>query len=199
MRHARVARRSSETSIQLNFTIEGSGRSNIHTPIPFFSHMLQAFAAHGAFDLLIKAVGDTQIDQHHTVEDIGLMLGKAVARALTDKAGINRAGSFAFPMDESLGIVSIDLSGRPYLVFRATFKRERIGDLESDCVKEFFSGFSMGAGCNVAVYVPYGENDHHKTEAIFKAFGKALAMACSKNPRLKQSIPSTKGLLDKLM
>lgn len=196
MRQAKIKRASKETAISIKLNIEGRGNSDITTPIPFFTHMLEAFAKHGVFDLKLLAKGDTHIDQHHTVEDIGLVLGKAFKDALGSKRGINRSGFFAFPMDESLGVVSIDLSGRPYLVFKVSFKRQKIGDLETDLIKEFFSGFSMGAGCNLAVFVPYGENDHHKAEAIFKAFGKALSMACSKNKRLKNLIPSTKGVLD---
>jgi imidazoleglycerol-phosphate dehydratase len=159
--------------------------------------MLEAFGKHGLFDIQLDASGDVDVDQHHTVEDIGLVLGQSVQKGLGDKKGINRSGFFAFPMDDSLGIVSIDLSGRSYLTFKTKFKREKIGDLDSDLIKEFFSGFSMGAGCNVAVYVPYGDNDHHKAEAIFKAFGKALMMACSKDKRIK-GLLTTKGLLDKL-
>jgi imidazoleglycerol-phosphate dehydratase len=160
--------------------------------------MLEIFSKHGLFDLEIKARGDISIDQHHTVEDLGMLLGKAFKESLGDKKGINRAGFFAFPMDDSLGIVAIDLSGRPYLVFKAKLNKEFIGDLDASCVKEFFSGFSMGAGCNIAVYVPYGENEHHKVESIFKAFGKAMKMACSKDKRIKGEIPTTKGILDSL-
>ena len=160
--------------------------------------MLENFSKHGLFDIRIKAKGDLEIDQHHIIEDMGIMLGKDFNESIGDKKGINRSGFFAFPMDDSLGIVSVDFSGRPYLVFKADFKREKIGDLESDSIKEFFSGFSMGAGCNLAVYVPYGKNDNHKAEAIFKAFGKALMAACSKEKRLKNRLLTTKGMLDKL-
>ena len=196
MRTAQVKRSSAETRIAVNLRIEGKGRSRIITPIPFLNHLLEAAVKHGAFDLKITAKGDTHIDQHHTVEDIGLVLGRAYKEALASKKGINRAGFFAFPMDDALGIVSLDFSGRPHLTFKTDFKREKIGDLESDTIKEFFAGFSRGASCNIAVYVPYGDNDHHKAESIFKAFGKSLAMACSINPRLKEFIPSTKNLLD---
>ena len=174
MRKAKLERKSKESGIGLELDIDGKGKYKIRTPIKFLNHMLENFSKHGTFDLEVSAKGDIEVDQHHTVEDLGILLGQSVKKALGDKKGINRAGFFAFPMDESLGIVSIDLSGRPCLVFRAKFKRKKIGDLDSDCIKEFFSGFSMGAGCNLAVYVPYGENDHHKAEAIFKAFGKAL-------------------------
>ena len=196
MRTASTHRASEETDITVNVNVEGVGKAVVAVPSAFLKHMLEGFAKHGGFDLTITAKGDTHIDQHHTLEDLGMVLGSTFRKALGEKKGINRAGFFAFPMDEALGLVAIDLSGRPYLIFKADFKRQMIGDLESDSVREFFSGFSMGCGCNLTIIVPYGENDHHKLEALFKAFGKALQMACSTNERLKEYIPSTKGVLD---
>jgi len=198
MRKVKLSRKSRETEIKISLKIDGSGKYKIKTPINFLTHMLEGFAKHGMFDLEISAKGDIDIDQHHTVEDLGMQLGQAFKNSLGNKKGINRAGFFAFPMDDSLGIVSVDLSGRPYLVFKTKFKKRTMGDLDSECVKEFFSGFSMGCGCNLAVYVPYGDNDHHKVEAVFKAFGKAMNSACSKNKKLKEIVLSTKGILDKL-
>lgn len=196
MRESELKRKSLETDIEIKLNIDGTGSSKISTTIPFFDHMLTGFSKHGAFDLEVNATGDTEIDQHHLLEDLGMLLGKSFKDTLGDKKGINRAGFFAFPMDEALSIVSIDLSGRPYLVYKTDFKRQFAGDLDTDCLREFFSGFSMGCGCNVAIYVPYGENDHHKIEGIFKAFGKALRMAVDINPKLKEYVPSSKGLLD---
>ena len=196
MRKTDLHRESLETNISINLVLEGKGDAQISTSIPFLDHMLTGFAKHGGFDLKISAKGDTQIDQHHLLEDLGMLLGKSFNNALGEKKGINRAGFFAFPMDESLSVVSVDFSGRPYLVYKTEFKRQFAGELDTDCVREFFSGFSMGAGCNVAVYVPYGENDHHKIESIFKSFAKAIKMAISIDERLKEYIPSSKGLLD---
>lgn len=198
MRSASIKRESKETGITLTLTIDGKGDCIAQTPIPFLNHLLENLSKHGLLDLNVRGDGDLHVDQHHFVEDLGQILGKAFKEALGEKRGISRAGFFAFPMDETLGIVAIDFSGRPYSVFKATFARERIGDLESDSIREFFSGFAMGGGCNVAVYIPYGENDHHKVESIFKAFGKALWMACEIKENVKDQVPSTKGLLDKL-
>jgi imidazoleglycerol-phosphate dehydratase len=195
MRKTAIARNSKETTVKVELNLDGSGKYNIRCPINFLNHMLEAFAKHGLFDLVVEASGDTEIDEHHTVEDIGIVLGESFKQCLGDMKGINRAGFFAFPMDESLGIVAVDFSGRPHLEFRMKMKKEKVGDLESDAIREFFAGFSSGARCNVAVYVPYGENDHHKTEAVFKAFGKALSMACSINRKMKGKIPSTKGII----
>ena len=196
MRKTDVQRESLETNITINLTLEGLGKSTISTTIPFLDHMLTGFTKHGGFDIEIIAKGDTEIDQHHLLEDLGMLLGKSFKNVIGEKKGINRAGFFAFPMDESLSVVSVDFSGRPYLVYKTEFKRQFAGDLDTDCLREFFSGFSMGAGCNIAIYVPYGENDHHKIESIFKSFAKALKMAVSIDERLKDYIPSSKGLLD---
>ena len=198
MRKAELSRKSIETEIRLNLKIDGSGKYKIKTPINFLTHMLEGFAKHGMFDIELIAKGDVHVDQHHTVEDLGMQLGQAFKKGLGNKKGINRAGSFAFPMDESLGIVAVDLSGRPYLVFKTKFKNKTIGDLDSECLKEFFSGFAMGCGCNIAVYVPYWDNNHHKAESIFKAFGKAMKSACSEDKKLKGTVLTTKGILDKL-
>lgn len=198
MRKAVLSRKSKETDIKISLKIDGSGKYKIKTNINFLTHMLEGFAKHGMFDIEIDAKGDIEVDQHHTAEDLGIQIGQAFKKGLGDKKGINRAGSFAFPMDDSLGIVAVDLSGRPYLVFRAKFRNKNIGGLDSDCVNEFFSGFSMGCGCNLAVYVPYGNNDHHKVEAIFKAFGRAMKSACSRDRKLRGTVLTTKGILDKL-
>lgn len=195
-RKSKIERITKETKINLKLNIYGEGKYKVNTPIPFLNHLLENFTKHGSFDLFLFANGDINIDQHHTIEDTGFVLGFAFKDALGNKKGINRAGFFAFPMDDSLGIVSIDIGGRPALVFKIKFKRRYVGDLDSDVLKEFFLGFSRGLGANVSVYVPYGNDDHHKIESIFKAFGKALAMACSKNNRIKENIPSTKGNID---
>lgn len=195
MRSAKIERNTKETQIWLEINLDGSGKSSVNTGIGFFDHMLNAFAKHGSVDLEIKANGDLEIDQHHLVEDAGIVLGEAVAKALGDKRGIRRAGCFAFPMDESIAFVSLDLSNRAYLTFDCKFEREKIGELESDMPREFFAGFSQGARCNLFVRLLYGENDHHKCESIFKGFGKALAQAVSVNERGMEEIPSTKGVI----
>jgi len=196
MRKASVKRKSDETQINIKLSIEGKGEYKIQTPINFFTHLLENFSKHGLFDLTVAAMGDIDTDQHHTVEDIGMVLGQAFGKALGSMRGLQRAGFFAFPMDEALGIVAVDLGGRSFVVFNAKFKKQRIGDFEVDLAEEFFNGFSRGLRCNIAIYVPYGKNDHHKIEAIFKAFGKAMQMACIINKRAKSNVPSTKKLID---
>jgi imidazoleglycerol-phosphate dehydratase len=196
MRVAKTERKTKETDISINLEIEGKGDRDIKTPIGFLNHMLEGFTKHGLFNLTIKAKGDLEIDQHHTVEDLGIVLGETFKKALGNMKGIARAGSFAFPMDESLGIVAVDISGRSYLVFKAKFQRRMCGDLDTDIVEDFFRGFSMGLGANIAVYVPYGRNDHHKLEAIFKALGKSMSIACTIQERAKDEIPSTKEFID---
>ncbi|MFW5746536.1 MAG: imidazoleglycerol-phosphate dehydratase HisB [Nanoarchaeota archaeon] len=196
MRKGREERTSEETEITINLLIEGKGEAQMQTPIQFLNHMLAGFTKHGLFNIEIHAKGDLEIDQHHTIEDLGIVLGKTFKKALHDMKGINRAGSFAFPMDESLGIVAVDISGRPHCVFKAKFQRRMCGDLDTDLVEDFFAGFSMGCNCNIAIYVPYGRNDHHKLEAIFKAFGKSMKMACEIQDRAKNVTPSTKGVID---
>jgi imidazoleglycerol-phosphate dehydratase len=194
-RTAEVERNTSETQIALRLCIDGSGKCEAKTGIGFFDHMLAAFAKHGLFDLSLSAKGDLEVDQHHLVEDVGIALGAAFADALGDKKGIARAGCFAFPMDESLSLVSVDFGGRSSLIFEAEFSREFIGELQSDLVREFFSGFSQGARCNVAVRMLYAGNDHHRCESIFKGFGRAVSQACEVKKRAEGATPSTKGVI----
>lgn len=196
MRQSSVERKSLETGINIDLTIDGNGRSEISTGIGFFDHMLEAFAKHGAFDLDLKAKGDLHVDQHHLVEDTGIMLGKAFSKALGDKKGINRAGFFAFPMDEALAIVAVDISGRPFLQFDCEFKRQACGELDTDLLEDFFQGFAGALNCNVVIRVPCGRSDHHRLEAVFKAFARAMRMACSLDPAMIKDIPSTKGMID---
>jgi imidazoleglycerol-phosphate dehydratase len=188
-------RKTKETEIEIELNIDGKGKTDIQTPINFFNHLLDNFGRHGLFDLKIKAKGDIEIDQHHTVEDVGISLGEAFKIALGDKRGINRAGYFVFPLDEALSVVAIDISGRAYLNFDCKFKKEKIGDLDSDLIKEFFWGFVRHLGVSLHIRVLYGENEHHKAESIFKAFGKAMKVACSKEKRILKELPSTKGLI----
>jgi len=188
-------RKTKETDIKIELNLDGKGKTNILTPIPFLNHLLDNFGKHGLFDLKIKAKGDIEVDQHHTVEDIGIALGEAFKKALGDKKGINRSGYFVFPLDEALSVVSIDISGRAYLNFDCKFKKERIGDLDSDLIKEFFWGFVRGLQVTLHIRALYGENEHHKAESIFKAFGKAMKIACSKDKRILKELPSTKGLI----
>jgi imidazoleglycerol-phosphate dehydratase len=193
MRHAKIDRNTNETKISCELTIEGTGNYNIQTPIGFFNHMLESFTKHGVFDISIKADGDLHVDQHHLVEDCGIVLGQAFKEALGDKKGINRAGYFVYPMDEALAVVAIDIGGRPFLQYDADFKRRFCGELDTDLLEDFFSGFALNLGANVVVRMPYGRSDHHKIEAIFKAFAKAMKMACSVDPQAIENIPSTKG------
>lgn len=188
-------RKSKETNIEIELNIDGKGKGDILTPIPFLNHLLDNFAKHGLFDLKIRAKGDIEIDQHHTVEDIGISLGEAFKKALGDKKGINRAGYFVFPLDEALSVVSLDISGRAFLNFDCKFEKQKIGDLESGLIKEFFWGFVRHLEATLHIRVLYGENDHHKAESVFKAFGKAMKMACSKEKRILKELPSTKGLI----
>ena len=194
-RRASHKRKTRETTIDIDLTIEGSGHGDIKTPIPFLSHILDNFARHGAFDLKIRAKGDVEVDQHHTVEDMGIALGEAFEKALGDKKGINRTGYFVFPMDEALSVVAADISGRAHLEYKASFKRRWIGDLDSDVIVQLFYGFSRALKANLHVKLLAGQDDHHKAESLFKAFGKAMKMACAKDPRLLKEIPSTKGKL----
>jgi len=193
MRKISIGRKTTETDIHIGLDLDGKGRSSIQTPIGFFSHMLESFARHGLFDIEMKANGDLIVDQHHLVEDCGITLGQAFKKALGKKKGINRAGYFVFPMDEALAVVAVDIGGRPYLQFDAAFQRQYCGDLDTDLLEDFFNGFAIHLGANVAVRMPYGRSDHHKIEAVFKAFGKAMKMACSIDPRAIEDIPSTKG------
>ncbi len=194
-RQARVRRTTTETDIRIRLNLDGSGRYAITTGIRFLDHMLELFARHGSFDLEVEARGDLDVDQHHTVEDVGLVLGQAVRQALGSKRGINRAGYFVMPMDETLALAAVDLSGRPYLVLHAPLRARRVGDLQAELLEDFFQGFATHAGCNLHLKVAYGRSSHHAVEALFKAFARALRYACSRDARLKRQLPSTKGLL----
>ena len=195
MRRGVIDRRTTETSIALTIGLEGKGRYQVSTGIRFLDHMLELFARHGAFDLKVRAVGDLDVDQHHTVEDLGIALGEAVSAALGNRRGINRAGYFVMPMDETLAVAAIDLGGRPHAAVDLKVKIERVGDLQTELVHDFFEGFAIGARANVHVKVLYGRSSHHHVEAVFKAFARALRVAVAKDKRLAKMLPSTKGLL----
>jgi len=195
LRKTSFHRKTKETDIKIELNIDGKGKTDILTPIPFLDHLLNNFGRHGLFDLNIRAKGDIEIDQHHTVEDIGICLGETFKKALGDKKGINRAGYFVFPLDEALSVAAIDISGRAFLNFNCKFKKEKIGDLDSDLIKEFFWGFVRHLEATLHIRVLSGENEHHKAESIFKAFGKAMKVACSKEKRMLKELPSTKGLI----
>src|SRR6266540_5045712 len=195
MRRAVIDRRTSETSISLSISLDGKGTYRVGTGIRFLDHMLELFARHGAFDLKVDAKGDLDVDQHHTVEDLGIALGEAISKALGDRRGINRAGYFVMPMDETLAVAAIDLSGRPHAVVNLKVKTEKVGDLQTELVHDFFDGFASGARANVHVKVLYGRSSHHHIEAVFKAFARALRVACARDARLAKMLPSTKGLL----
>jgi imidazoleglycerol-phosphate dehydratase len=194
-RIAHLHRKTAETDIQLRLALDGQGRYKVSTGIRFLDHMLELFARHGGFDLELQARGDLDVDQHHTVEDIGIVLGEAVRQALGSKKGINRAGYFIMPMDETLAIAAIDLSGRPYLVLNAPIRARRVGDLQAELLEDFFQGFATSAAANVHLKIAYGRSSHHGVEALFKAFARALRYACSRDMRLRRQLPSTKGLL----
>lgn len=194
-RTAAIDRKTAETQITLRLTIEGSGKYKVGTGIRFFDHMLELFTRHGAFDLELSCKGDLDVDQHHTVEDVGIALGEAFDRALGDKKGIMRAGYFLMTMDETLGIAAIDLSGRVSSVIDTKVKTRLVGDLQSELVDDFFEGFARGARANVHLKTMYGRSNHHKVEALFKAFARALRFACMRDKQLGQMLPSTKGLL----
>ena len=194
-RTAIVQRNTAETRIAIKLKIEGSGQYKISTGIRFFDHMLELFTRHGAFDLDLACNGDLDVDQHHTVEDVGIALGEAFDRALGDKRGILRAGYFLMPMDETLAIAAIDLSGRAVFAVDTKVRTRMVGDLQSELVTDFFEGFARGARANVHVKIMYGRSNHHKIEAIFKAFSRALRVACSRDKQLGKMLPSTKGLL----
>lgn len=188
-------RKTRETDIVLSITIDGKGKSKVETEIGFFNHMLEGFAKHGFFDLTVSVNGDLEVDAHHTVEDTGIVLGKAIKDAIGNKAGIKRFGSFILPMDDALCLCAIDLGGRPYLNFDCEFKTERVGEMDTELVKEFFHAVSYSAGMNIHIKMLAGENTHHMIEAMFKAFGKALDEATSKDERIKDVL-STKGSLE---
>jgi imidazoleglycerol-phosphate dehydratase len=195
MRSATVRRDTRETRISGALKIEGRGQYEISTGIRFLDHMLELFARHGGFDLTLRADGDLDVDQHHTVEDVGIVLGQLFSKALGGRKGINRAGYFVMPMDETLAVVALDLGGRPALVYRDLVKVRLVGDLQAELVEDFFSGFVNHAGANLHARVLYGRSSHHKIEAVFKCFARAMKYACSKDARLKDQLPSTKGLL----
>ena len=190
-----VERVTTETQIQARLVLEGRGRANVSTGIRFLDHMLELFAKHGGFDLDLKATGDLDVDQHHTVEDAGIVLGQCFDNALGDRRGINRAGYFLMPMDETLAVAAIDLSGRPVLVLNAPIRVHHVGDLQTELLEDFFGGFTTHARANVHLKIMYGRSSHHKIEGLFKAFARAMRVACSKDRRLAKELPSTKGLL----
>ena len=193
-RIATCNRKTNETDICLTINLDGTGKTNIHTGIGFFDHMLSGFARHGLFDLEVKVTGDLEVDCHHTIEDTGIVLGQAIAKALGDKKGIKRYGNFMLPMDETLALCAIDLSGRPYFNFGAKFTVERLGDCDTEMIREFFYAISYSAAMNLHLKILDGINNHHMAEALFKAFGKALDMATMEEPRMKD-VWSTKGSL----
>ena len=194
-RRALVERRTSETQITARLAIEGQGRYDVSTGIRFLDHMLELVARHGGFDLTLHARGDLDVDQHHTVEDVGIALGEAVSKALRTRRGINRAGYFDMPMDEALGVAAIDLSGRVHAIIDLKLRVLRVGDLQAELVQDFFEGFAQGARANVHLKVLYGRSNHHQVEALFKSFARALRMACARDRQLAKTLPSTKGLL----
>ena len=196
MRRARVDRRTNETRVRIRLNLDGRGRYTIRSGVRFLDHMLELVARHGGFDLEITARGDLDVDAHHTVEDVGIALGEAVRDALGTKRGINRAGYFLMPMDETLAVAAIDLSGRPFsVVDLSKVRASRVGDLPTELVQDFFEGFANAVRANVHLKVLYGRSSHHQIEAVFKAFARALRAACSKDRRLAKMLPSTKGLL----
>lgn len=195
MRRSTVTRTTRETRIDVRLTLEGRGRYDVSTGIKFLDHMLELVARHGAFDLRLRAEGDLDVDQHHTVEDVGVAVGEAVSRALGTRRGINRAGYFVMPMDETLAVAALDFGGRAHAIVDLRLRVARVGDLQSELVQDFFEGFAQGARANVHVKVLYGRSSHHQIEGIFKAFGRALRVACAKDRQLGRMLPSTKGLL----
>lgn len=194
-RTAKIHRKTAETDICLQLNLDGRGKSRIATGIRFFDHMLDLVARHGAFDLVVEAKGDLDVDQHHTVEDVGITFGEAVGKAVGSKRGILRAGYFLMPMDETLAAAAVDLSGRPYCVVNAQIKADRIGDFQAELLEDFFNGFASAARANVHLRCLYGRSSHHQVEAIFKAFARALRFAVARDKRLKNVLPSTKELL----
>jgi len=195
MRKARIERKTNETNIDLTLNIDGRGQYQVNTGIRFFDHMLELFARHGAFDLRLSAKGDLDVDQHHTVEDVGIALGEAFDKALGKKLGILRAGYFVMPMDETLGLAAVDFGGRAVAVVDTKVRQRLVGDLQTELVFDFFEGFARGARANVHARVLHGRSSHHKIEALFKAFARALRAACWRDRRMAKMLPSTKGLL----
>jgi imidazoleglycerol-phosphate dehydratase len=195
VRKAKIHRQTKETDIKIGLNVDGRGQYKVSTGIRFFDHMLELFAHHGGFDLELKASGDLDVDQHHTVEDVGIVLGQAFTKALGDKKGILRAGYFVMPMDETLGLAAVDFSGRTSAVIDTKVKTRLVGDLQSELVFDFFEGFARGANAGVHLKILYGRSNHHKIESLFKAFARALRAACWRDKRMAKLIPSTKGLL----
>jgi imidazoleglycerol-phosphate dehydratase len=195
LRTATITRNTTETQIALTLNVDGQGAYTVSTGIRFFDHMLELFTRHGGFDLNLKVTGDLDVDQHHTVEDTGIALGEAFADALGDKKGILRAGYFVMPMDETLAVAAVDLSGRTAYAVESLVDVPIVGDFQTELLTDFLEGFARGAKCNVHVKTMYGRSNHHKIEAIFKAFARALRGACSRDERMKELLPSTKGLL----
>ena len=195
MRKATIQRKTAETQVSITIDLDGRGEGRIETSVPFLDHMLNLFARHGLFDLVVKSQGDTAIDDHHLVEDVGICLGQAVKKALGERKGIGRYGSAFVPMDESLASVAMDLSGRPYLVWRAELGDQRIGQFDPGLLREFFKSFSDHSGITLHVNLIYGTNNHHMAEAIFKAFARAFREACALDARV-EGVPSTKGSLE---
>jgi len=195
VRRATLHRKTAETAIAITLTVEGRGLYKVSTGIRFLDHMLELFAKHGGFDLALETTGDLDVDQHHTVEDVGIALGEAFDRALGNRRGILRAGYFLMPMDETLGLAAVDFGGRAAAVVETKVRVARVGDLQVELVHDFFEGFARGARANVHIRVLYGRSSHHKIEALFKAFARALRVACSRDKRMARMLPSTKGLL----
>src|SRR5271170_4280292 len=194
-RSATIHRKTNETDIRLKLNLDGRGKSRVSTGIRFFDHMLDLVARHGAFDLEIAAKGDLDVDQHHTVEDVGIALGEAVVKALGSKRGILRAGYFLMPMDETLAAAAVDLGGRPHCVIKAKINAPRVGNFQTELTEDFFQGFAQAARANVHLRCLYGRSSHHQIEALFKCFARALRFAASRDQRLRHVLPSTKGLL----
>ena len=194
-RSVTIHRKTNETDVRLKLNLDGRGKARVATGIRFFDHMMDLVARHGAFDLELKASGDLDVDQHHTVEDVGITLGEAVQKALGSKRGILRAGYFLMAMDDTLAAAAVDLSGRPYCVLRAKIAAARIGDFQTELLEDFFQGFAQAARANLHLRVLYGRSSHHQAEAMFKAFARALRFAVSRDKRLRKVLPSTKGLL----
>ncbi|MDE0103727.1 MAG: imidazoleglycerol-phosphate dehydratase HisB [Bryobacterales bacterium] len=196
-RTAKVTRDTRETQIRASLAIDGRGTYDISTGIRFFDHMLESFAKHGGFDLRLQAKGDLDVDQHHTVEDCGIVLGQAFCEALGSRVGILRSGYFLMPMDESLAAAAVDLSGRPALVYHAPCRFRLVGDLQAELLHDFFDGFAVHCGANLHLRVLYGRSSHHRIEALFKCWAKAMRFACSTDERLRDQLPSTKGVLQR--
>jgi imidazoleglycerol-phosphate dehydratase len=194
-READVKRETKETKIAVSLNIDGTGNYEIDTPIGFFNHMLECFSEHGSFDVNIQAEGDTHVDQHHLIEDCGIVLGQAFDRALAGRQGINRAGFFVYPMDDALSLAAVDLSGRPYLQYEARFEQPYCGSMDLALMEDFFRALTVHARANIVVQVAHGRSDHHKAESAFKAFAKAMRMACEKDQRNPGQVPSTKGVI----